>query len=413
MPVGYTNIVDTQTSEKGRNANAGPMYCSLVFIKKEIGSVKSWITLENDILTPFQIFCHPKEYHIVHAVVNDIFISFQIHTLGFQATVHSKSKETAMHRCIMCLYRTGIRRPEIKMARIAELLKDCLALKDDDGDTPLHLAAKRLVRGSKQDYFGQALRVMIQQAGVMPGRTGQIIDSLDKEGNTVAHIIAQNDICVSTARQLLETGTDLTIKNMADQTALDVAINSGSRRIAKAMNDHTLKGQTPQQPYDSCTFTTDSPPESDYETSELEPASPNPETPTADSPNPASLDPASTNPTSPNPASPNPASPGPASPGPASPGPASPGPASPGPTSPGPTSPGPTSPNPPSPSRASENEIDDVPTEEMEAGVSESSGETCELPEVSCDATEEPSVMPQEELTLIPPDEIKKEVCRA
>ena len=178
----------------------------------------------------------------------------------------------------MCLYRSGIRRPDIKMTRIVELLKDCLMLQDEDLDTPLHVAAKRLVRGSKPDYYGLALEIMILQARVMPGKTAQIIDCSNKSGNTIAHILAQNDVCIATVRKVLESGTDLLLKNQDDLTPLDVAINSGSTRIAQAMTAHGKKAQTQQQLYDSTSFMTESPPESPV------PSTDEPESPTHDAP---------------------------------------------------------------------------------------------------------------------------------
>ena len=163
---------------------------------------------------------------------------------GFVATVRtSQNKETALHRCIMCLSKSGLRRPEQKLPRIVELLKDCLMLKDVDSDTPLHIAAKHLARGSKPDYYGQALEVMILQSRVMPRKTAKIIDATNQMGDTIMHILARNDVCIAVVRKVLESGTDLSIKNKADLTPLDVAIYSGSTRIAQALTAHVQKAQ--------------------------------------------------------------------------------------------------------------------------------------------------------------------------
>lgn len=141
------------------------------------------------------------------------------------------------------------------------LLKDCLFLKNEALQTPLHVAAAKLITGNKSNYYAECLEAMVAKAKEIPGKTAEILNAKDHLGNTVLHYLAQNEIGFVALRSIVNAGGDTTIVNNKKLTPLDVAMNSGSTRMIKILNSTGTKSQANSR-YDDEVYTADSPPES-------------------------------------------------------------------------------------------------------------------------------------------------------
>ncbi|XP_022779587.1 uncharacterized protein LOC111321069 isoform X2 [Stylophora pistillata] len=181
---------------------------------------------------------------------------------GFDPTVRSSdTQETALHRCILCLHYSNIRRLVDKTKIMIHLLKDCLHLQDKALQTPLHAAAIKLLSGNKVDFYEECLEGMVAKAKELSGKTAQIMNARDQHGNTALHYLAQKDIGLIAFRAIVNAGGDMTIKNNKKLTARDIAMNSGCTRIIKFLSTVGNSSRLSNR-YDDSIYTTESPPES-------------------------------------------------------------------------------------------------------------------------------------------------------
>ena len=182
--------------------------------------------------------------------------------LGFSTTVRaSETQETALHRCVQCLHYVGVSRVNQRIGLLVELLKDCLPLQDKGLQTPLHAAATKLIKGNKSEFHQDCLEIMVAKAREMPGQTSEILNARDITGNTVMHYLAQTETGFAAFCAIVQAGGNATIKNKENLTPLDVAINSGSTCIIKALNN-TGKIADSLLHFEADVYMTDSPPES-------------------------------------------------------------------------------------------------------------------------------------------------------
>ena len=181
----------------------------------------------------------------------------------------SVTQETALHRCVLCLHYTNVRRPAEKLKRTLDLLKDCLFSKNEAFQTPLHVAAAKLITGNKSNYYAECLEAMVAKAKEMPGKTAELLNAKDHLGNTVLHYLAQNEIGFVALRSIVNAGGDTRIVNNKKLTPLNVAMNSGSTRMIKILNSAGTRSQANSR-YDDKVYTADSPPESPVNLEEKE-----------------------------------------------------------------------------------------------------------------------------------------------
>lgn len=182
--------------------------------------------------------------------------------IGFSTTVRSSdTQETALHRCILCLHYTKIRRLSEKIRQMINLLQDCLPLQDKALQTPLHAAATKLITGNKSDYYEECLRQMVAKAIQIPGKTAEILNASDLHGNTALHYLAQNEIGLVALRAIVDAGGDISVRNKKKLTPLNIAMNNGCTRVIKILST-AQKNSKHSSRYDSSIYTTDSPPES-------------------------------------------------------------------------------------------------------------------------------------------------------
>lgn len=155
-----------------------------------------------------------------------------------------------------------MRRHSEKITRTVHLLKDCLLIQDGAMQTPLHLAAEKMLTGNKSDYFSEWLETMVNKAKNMPGKTADILNAKDHLGNTALHYLAQNEIGFVSLFSIVSAGGDVTITNNKNLNPLNVAMNSGSTRIIKLLSSVSERKQQGYSGYENDIYTTDSPPES-------------------------------------------------------------------------------------------------------------------------------------------------------
>ena len=197
-------------------------------------------------------------------------------SLGFNPTVCSqKFRETALHRCVLCLHYTISRRYDAKVERIVDIMKDCLIIGDADQDTPLHVCAKQLLKGGRRDFFGQTLERMITKAQEMQGMTTKILDAENRDGNTIMHILARSDCAIIQLRKALEAGGSTDIRSKSGLTPLEVAVNYGNNKSIKLLREKSINNnwererrkKENQKYLDRNTFVCESPIESPSNTS--------------------------------------------------------------------------------------------------------------------------------------------------
>ena len=190
--------------------------------------------------------------------------------IGFSTTVRSSdTQETALHRCVLCLHYTKIRRLSEKIRQMINLLQDCLPLQDTALQTPLHAAATKLITGNKSDYYEECLRQMVAKAIQIPGKTAEILNARDLHGNTALHYLAQNEIGLVALRAIIDGGGDISVRNKKKLTPLNIALNNGCTRVIKILST-AHKNSKHSSRYDSSIYTTDSPPESPVNPESLE-----------------------------------------------------------------------------------------------------------------------------------------------
>lgn len=163
---------------------------------------------------------------------------------GFEATTTiGAMSESALHRTILYLYKS---RPKFttkemkpKFKRICHLLRDCLFHVDMGNGTPFHLAASLLCSSdTRLTFFQTVIEVMAAEASDMAeGDRMASIDACNNDGNTCLHILAGANekikvepVCLAIGA-LLKAGADKTIRNLKDQTPLDIAIAKGYNKV--------------------------------------------------------------------------------------------------------------------------------------------------------------------------------------
>ena len=154
------------------------------------------------------------------------------------------SGENALHRTILYLYKS---RPKFttkelkpKFRKICALLANLMSIPDElNNDTPLHTAATMLVNSeSRLVFFQAAIDVMSAQTREMPEQQRiAVLDAKNNEGDTCLHILSsvtekiKSDYACQAISALLNAGADKTIKNVNDQTPLDISIQKGCNNI--------------------------------------------------------------------------------------------------------------------------------------------------------------------------------------
>ena len=181
----------------------------------------------------------------------------------------SDTQETALHRCVLCLHFTKIRRLSEKIRQMINLLQDCLPLQDKALQTPLHAAATKLITGNKSEYYEECLVQMVAKAEQIPGKTAEILNAKDLHGNTALHYLAQNEIGLVALRAIVNAGGDISVRNKKKLTPLNIAMNNGCTRVIKNLST-AEKNVRHSSRYDSSIYTTDSPPESPVNSESLE-----------------------------------------------------------------------------------------------------------------------------------------------
>ena len=164
---------------------------------------------------------------------------------GFDPAVTcSSAGENALHRAIMFLYKSRhkftTKELKPKFKKICALLSSLLMVPDHlNNDTPLHTAATLLLNSeSRLVFFQTAIDVMAAQTlEFSEGQRSTSLDARNKDGNTCLHILAnitekvKSDYACQAISALLKAGADKTIKNLNDQTPLDIAIQRGCNNI--------------------------------------------------------------------------------------------------------------------------------------------------------------------------------------
>ncbi|EDO41584.1 predicted protein [Nematostella vectensis] len=166
---------------------------------------------------------------------------------GFNPAIQAEeTKETALHRFVLCLNHLALgpahKISPRKINIIISCLESCLTLRDSDGDTPLLVAAKTLVAGRKPIYFEECIEAIVGHITKnSPTKLAEILNIQDLDGNTALHILARNDISFVTLRTLLQAGADASIVNFNYETPYQVALACGSTRNAKLLDSHREK----------------------------------------------------------------------------------------------------------------------------------------------------------------------------
>lgn len=166
---------------------------------------------------------------------------------GFSPVAKSSGNgETALHRAIKLLYKSRpkftVKELNPKFAKMVGLLKEALLIKDEaHGDTPFHIAANMLVNGDhKPNFFLSCVEVIVNKAKKMGDYSDAILNAVNDAGETVLHILARGEkhkveYCTQAIRSLIVPGADRSIRNNEGQTALDIALASGTESIVEEL----------------------------------------------------------------------------------------------------------------------------------------------------------------------------------
>ena len=156
--------------------------------------------------------------------------------------------ENALHRTVLFLYKS---RPKFttkelkpKFRKICALLSNLMCVPDElNNDTPLHTAATMLLNSeSRLVFFQAALDVMAAQTREMPEHhRAAVLDSKNNQGDTCLHLLSsvtekvKSDYACQAISALLRAGADKTIKNLNEQTPLDIAIQKGCNNVVEEL----------------------------------------------------------------------------------------------------------------------------------------------------------------------------------
>eukprot|EP00112_Aurelia_sp_Birch-Aquarium-sp1_P022391 Seg6295.4 transcript_id=Seg6295.4/GoldUCD/mRNA.D3Y31 product="Regulatory protein SWI6" protein_id=Seg6295.4/GoldUCD/D3Y31 len=175
---------------------------------------------------------------------------------GYQPDIRSQEKgETALHRVVLCLYRSmekyRIERQSNRFENLTELLAPALFVQDDNGNTPLHSCAvyiTTILTGAQSLFYRMALTKMIAKVVNMEERGLSKTDGLNirnKEGKTILHILASSKLeyCVELVGLLLESGADPEIRNFEGKSAFDIAEETSKRMTAEVTHLRSRKRQ--------------------------------------------------------------------------------------------------------------------------------------------------------------------------
>lgn len=190
---------------------------------------------------------------------------YTIH-IGFDPTVRaSTTKETALHRCLLCLELSEMflqrKVLERKVGALIDLLKECLILKDRSMETPLHVAARQLIEGRRKDHFEDCIKLVLAKLKeYYPDQLRDVINAQNSEGDSIVHILASSEDAFFALRTIINEGAVTSITNNAGKTPLDVATEKGSikattllkkitdERMSNRSDDADVNGVTDEQP---------------------------------------------------------------------------------------------------------------------------------------------------------------------
>ncbi|XP_065051370.1 uncharacterized protein LOC135681034 isoform X2 [Rhopilema esculentum] len=156
---------------------------------------------------------------------------------GYEPTVKSPDKgQTALHRVAVCFNivysKRKISEQFNKLRSLVDLLAPALFVKDDNGDTPLHICAICIAEYQSLSYR-IPLEVMLEKIVELEDRGLSKTDGINlrnREGKTVLHILAarrQDQNCADEYRvlikKLLDFGADPEIRDHSGKSAMDIA----------------------------------------------------------------------------------------------------------------------------------------------------------------------------------------------
>ena len=209
---------------------------------------------EEPIQDPIREYQHP----LLHwaSVLGKVSAVNHLIKKGYQPDIRSSEKgETALHRVVLCLYRSmekyRIEKQSKRFEDLTELLAPALFVQDDNGNTPLHSCAvyiTTILTGAQSLFYRMALRKMISKVVDMEERGLSKTDGLNirnKEGKTILHILASSKLeyCVELVGLLLECGADPEIRNFEGKSVSDVAEETSGRMAAEVTHLRSRKRQ--------------------------------------------------------------------------------------------------------------------------------------------------------------------------
>ena len=179
---------------------------------------------------------------------------------GVDVTLQTSEGHTALHRVCLRMFEAfqhrGIaHRARTKVKRLVELLKSSLAVKDGRNLTPLLLACTCYMgsQGVVMNEFYSTLISSIGQVakGLSSATKDVAVNSKNNDGDTALHLLAASDILSPCITTLLSAGANPLTRNRNNQTAYDIARDSGASRNAKqllvACNAHGANETAPDR----------------------------------------------------------------------------------------------------------------------------------------------------------------------
>ena len=171
---------------------------------------------------------------------------------GFSFDVKSSEKgETALHTALELPFLQPKHRkasPELirKFSKTVALLKNLLPIKDEEnGNIPLHTAAKLLVNERSSSFFLGCFEVIIKRCKKMGNSVlDDVLNSTNNFGETALHILARGsekkvESCTEAIQMLIAAGARSDIRNNKGLTALDIAARFKNKPITRELRKHT------------------------------------------------------------------------------------------------------------------------------------------------------------------------------
>ena len=172
--------------------------------------------------------------------------------------------ETALHRLAVCGYSALQEKSQNvyrKFEEIVDVLEELLDSRDDNQDTPLHVASKVLVEQQNTSVYEDFDEIYPTLVKIIVQKTYQLDEKLlncqNNEGNTPLHILSATNNCLNLVRMMVQYGANCNLKNEEKQNALDIAELNKAYDISKLFpitskekhSNHTgSKLETPLEP---------------------------------------------------------------------------------------------------------------------------------------------------------------------